>query len=140
VTTTDFPSASLRRRLASLLYEALLLTALILVMTFPFVGFTGGVVSTGSRVALQLYLVTICGVYFVWFWLHGGQTLPMKTWHIRVKSASGSKLNLRQAVLRYVAALMGLMALGLTLWWALFDRDRQFLHDRLLGTRIIHES
>lgn len=117
----------------------MLLTALILVMTFPFVGFTGGVVSTGSRVALQLYLAAICGLYFVWFWLNGGQTLPMKTWRLRLRTTSGDALDLKQAVLRYVAALLGLLPAGLTLWWALLDRDRQFLHDRLAQTRIIHE-
>jgi uncharacterized RDD family membrane protein YckC len=123
-----------------MLYESLLLTALILVVTFPFVGLTGGAVSTGSRIALQIYLVTVCGAYFTWYWLHGGQTLPMKTWHMRLRTATGAPLTLRQALLRYLAALAGLLAGGLTLWWALFDRDRQFLHDRLLGTRIIHES
>lgn len=122
-----------------MLYESLLLTALILVATFPFVGFTGGVVSTGSRIALQAYLIALCGLYFVWFWLHGGQTLPMKTWRIRLRTLAGAPLDRKQAVLRYLAALAGLLPFGLTFWWALIDRDRQFLHDRLLGTRIIHE-
>lgn len=135
----NFPLASLRRRLASMLYESLLLTALILVATFPFVGFTGGVVSTGSRIALQVYLISVCGLYFSWFWLHGGQTLPMKTWRIRLRAASGGPPSRRQALLRYLAALVGLLPFGLTIWWALFDRDRQFLHDRLLATRITWE-
>lgn len=122
------------------MYESLLLTALILVVTFPFVGFTGGTVSTGTRIALQIYLVAVCGCYFVWFWLHGGQTLPMKTWRIRLRTADGLPLSPRQAWGRYLAALAGLIPLGFTLWWALFDRDRQFLHDRLLRTRIFHET
>ncbi|MBL8518687.1 MAG: RDD family protein [Betaproteobacteria bacterium] len=122
-----------------MLYESLLLTALVLVVTFPFVGFTGGTVSTASRMALQIYLITICGLYFTWYWLHGGQTLPMKTWHMRLTTVTGAALTRRQALLRYLAALGGLIAAGLTIWWALFDRDRQFLHDRLAGTRIMHE-
>lgn len=140
VNPTDHSLASLRRRLASMTYESLLLIALILVMTFPFVGFTGGVVSTGSRIALQLYLALVCGLYFVWFWRHGGQTLPMKTWRIRLRTSSGDAPATRQAILRYMAALMGTLPFGLTFWWALFDRDRQFLHDRLLGTRLVHEQ
>ncbi|MDX2217706.1 MAG: RDD family protein [Burkholderiales bacterium] len=140
MTSTHHPPASLGRRLASMTYESLLLVALILVMTFPFVGFTGGVVSTGSRIALQLYLVLVCGLYFVWFWRHGGQTLPMKTWRIRLRTASGSVPSTREAILRYLAALAGMLPLGLTFWWALVDRDRQFLHDRMLGTRIVHEA
>jgi len=39
--------------------------------------------------------------------------------------------------LRFCLALAGLALAGAGFWWALFDRDRQFLHDRLLGTRLI---
>lgn len=135
----DLILASLPRRLASMLYESLLLTALILVATFPFVGLTGGVVSTGSRIALQMYLVSLCGGYFIWFWLHGGQTLPMKTWRIRLRTVSGGPLTRKHALLRYLAAVAGLLPFGLTIWWAVLDKDRQFLHDRLVQTRISQE-
>jgi uncharacterized RDD family membrane protein YckC len=42
-----------------------------------------------------------------------------------------------RAVHRYVLAVLGLVALGLGFAWALVDRDRQFLHDRLAGTAIV---
>jgi uncharacterized RDD family membrane protein YckC len=135
--TLQEPAAGLARRLASLAYEALLITALVLVMTFPFVGMTGGKVSTGSRIALQLYVLMVCGAYFIWFWRHGGQTLPMKTWHVKVVSNQGQTLTLRVAVLRYIYAIAGTLLLGVTYFWAIFDRDRQFLHDRLAGTRVV---
>ena len=122
-----------------MLYELLLIVALLLVATFPFVGFTGGQVSTGSRIALQIYLCLVCGVYFTWFWRHGGQTLPMKTWKIRLRTLHGGTPGSHVATIRYVAAVVGLLPLGLTIWWALFDRDRQFLHDRLAGTRLAYE-
>jgi uncharacterized RDD family membrane protein YckC len=61
----------------------------------------------------------------------------MKTWKMRVEMADGAPLTLRIAAIRYVLALAGLLCLGLGFLWALADRDRQFLHDRLAGTRIV---
>lgn len=139
-TNTEIPAAvhaGIARRLASLAYDALLIVALVLVMTFPFVGMTSGKVSTGSRYALQIYLLVVCGAYFVWFWRHGGQTLPMKTWHIKLVTQFGGRLTWGLAIKRYAYAAAGTFALGITYIWAIFDRDRQFLHDRLAGTRII---
>jgi uncharacterized RDD family membrane protein YckC len=60
----------------------------------------------------------------------------MKTWHIRLERLDGSPVNPARAIHRYVLALLGTAALGLGFLWALVDRDRQFLHDRLSGTRI----
>ncbi len=77
------------------------------------------------------------GYYFSWFWTHGGQTLAMQTWKMRLVAADGSNLTKKQAITRYLFALIGIFLFGLGIIWALFDRDRQFLHDRLAGTRII---
>ena len=65
--------------------------------------------------------------YFLWCWLRGGQTLAMKAWHIRLVDVTP-----RKALLRF---LLALPFLPISILWALFDRDRQFLHDRLAGTR-----
>ena len=61
----------------------------------------------------------------------------MKTWRIRLVTVDGSPLSLKQAALRFVLALLGLLLVGVGFWWALFDRDRQFLHDRIAGTRLV---
>jgi len=61
----------------------------------------------------------------------------MKTWRIRLVNPDGTRLTLGQAALRFVIALLGLLLAGFGFWWALFDRDRQFLHDRIVGTRLI---
>lgn len=136
-TATQPALASLRRRLASAFYELLLLTALILVATFPFVGLTGGKITTGSRIALQIYLFLLCGAYFVWLWHRSGQTLPMKTWAIRLEAATGGLASCPRLWARYALAVLGTCLAGIGFWWALVDRDRQFLHDRLTGTRLI---
>lgn len=89
------------------------------------------------RPALQVYLLALAGAYFVYCWTHGGQTLPMKTWRIRLRTCSGDALTLRTALQRYLLALLGLSLCGLTVLWALLDADGQYLHDRLVGTRLV---
>ena len=83
----------------------------------------------------HLTLVTLA--YFLWFWIHGGQTLAMKTWKLRLcESQTGGRPPLRQLLLRFSLAWPSVLFFGIGLLWALVDRDRQFLHDRLAGTRI----
>ena len=74
----------------------------------------------------------------VGFWTRGGQTLPMKTWRIRlVRADTGGPVNAARAVHRYLLAVLGLAAAGLGFAWALFDRDGLFLHDRMAGTMLV---
>jgi uncharacterized RDD family membrane protein YckC len=127
-------AASLARRLAAAVYDALLVVALMFIATFPFLAFLGDATHGWRRHLLQAWIVFVIGAYFVWFWTRGGQTLPMKTWHIRLTRADGSPVNVARAIHRYAIALLGTAALGLGFLWALVDRDRQFLHDRLSGT------
>ena len=130
--------ASLKRRLASLVYEAMILVSLWIVAGFPFVALIQALEPQLARHLSQVYLFVVTGFYFVWFWLHGGQTLPMKTWRIRVEAETGAALTPRQAWLRYVLAVFSLACLGLGFLWALFDPERRFLHDRLAHSRIVY--
>ena len=61
----------------------------------------------------------------------------MKTWRIRLVQQDGATLTFKQTVLRFIYAALGLMLAGTGFWWAFFDRDKQFFHDRLAGTRLI---
>lgn len=124
------------RRLASMLYESLLLVAVLFLAGFLFVGLTQGSTTSLARGAFQIYLLGVVAAYFIWFWLRGGQTLAMKTWHLRLVNADGSPLTLRRAILRFVLAVPSTL-LGMGILWALFDGERQFLHDRLTKTKII---
>jgi uncharacterized RDD family membrane protein YckC len=134
--TSDDP-ARLGRRLLSLAYEALLLAAVWLAGGFAFTALAGHLEPHLARPALQVVLVLLAGVYFVWQWRLGGQTLPMKTWHIRLVTTTGKPLSLRHALWRFVLAVAGTLLLGIGFLWAFVDPDRQFLHDRLAGTRIV---
>ena len=127
-------AAPLARRLAAILYDALLVVALIFIATFPFLAFFGDATHGWRRHLLQAWIVAVTATYFVWFWTRGGQTLPMKTWHIRLTRVDGTRVNTARAIHRFVIALLGTAAFGAGFLWALVDRDRQFLHDRLSGT------
>ncbi|MEO8766805.1 MAG: RDD family protein [Nitrosospira sp.] len=125
------------RRLVSMFYESLLLLAVLFIAGYVFHLVFRDTGSIFFRPVFQLYLLLVAGTYFAWFWTHGGQTLPMQTWKFRVISADGNQLSLKQAIARYLFAVIGIFFFGCGILWALFDRNRQFLHDRLAGTRIV---
>jgi len=153
------PTPSIRRRLASMLYESMLLFGVV-----AFAGALFGVLleqrhALYLRHPLQYVLFAVLALYFIWFWTHGGQTLAMKTWRIRLVDTGGKTVGYGRALLRYLLAwawfLPGLAiasAIGAHGWmlvlipaanlilWALtpwLDPRRQFLHDRIVGTRIV---
>ena len=105
--------------------------------TWIFLFFAQALEATLARHLLQGWLLFVTGAYFVYCWTHGGQTLPMKTWRIRLVMCAGGAVPARIAIRRYLFALLSLGACGLGFAWALVDRDRQFLHDRLAGTRLV---
>jgi uncharacterized RDD family membrane protein YckC len=125
------------RRIAGMAYEALLLAALLFLSTYVFLLFGAALDEAVRRPLLQTYSLAICGAYFIWLWRHGGQTLPMKTWRMRLIDAGGGPVSLRQAFVRYLLACLLVPLAGAAIIWAFFDRDRQFLHDRLAGTRLV---
>jgi len=144
-----------------MVYEAVLLIAIAFFAGVLFLFVSGGREATGwLRTAQQAYLLVVFAAYFLWCWLRGGQTLAMKAWRIRLVAPGHARVPPPLALLRFVyaAAFVGsffaataaafvhrnpwlafatLAASGIGLGWALFDRDRQFLHDRLAGTRLV---
>jgi uncharacterized RDD family membrane protein YckC len=156
--------ASLARRFAALAYELLLLAAVILITGFvalPLVtpGQAGGLTVPGlpQRVFLFCLVFAVLAAYFTWTWSGGRRTLPMKTWRLALVLANGAPVPPRSALMRYLATWIGpalalaaygaLDPLGLSAhaaWlvafnfvWAFVDPGRQFLHDRVAGTRIV---
>lgn len=125
------PPASITRRVLALAYEALLLLALLLVGSLPFVMIMHEADGITARPLFQIYLLAVAAAYFIRQWRRGGQTLAMKTWRIRLVDITPGK-----AILRFLYALV-LVPTGISVVYALFDRDRQFLHDRLAGSRLI---
>lgn len=114
-------------------YEAVLLFAVAFFAAWLFFFASGGrdAIAGWPRYVLQLFIGLVFAAYFLWSWLRGGQTLAMKAWGVRLVAVTPGK-----ALLRFVLALV-LVPTGISLVWALFDCDRQFLHDRLAGTRLV---
>jgi uncharacterized RDD family membrane protein YckC len=129
--------AGIARRFGSLAYEALLLTAILFIGTWVFLFFAQSLNDALARPMLQVWLLGMSGVYLVYCWTHGGQTLPMKTWRIRLVTQGGGAVPMRTAIKRYLFALVSLGACGLGFAWAWVDPDQQFLHDRLAATRLV---
>lgn len=142
-----------------MLYESLLLFGVLFVAGWLFSTLLQQRHALYLRHAQQIWLLFVLGLYFVWFWAHGGQTLAMKTWRIRVTTANGQPVPIWRAILRYLLAWMWFLP-GLALAWSLhahtwmlvlipaanmllwaltayLDPQRQFLHDRLAGTRLV---
>lgn len=133
-----FEPATLRRRLASMLYEGILMVG-VLIMTFivPQIGYSMAVGHTAAGWALFANIFLALGAYFVWCWRRGGQTLAMQTWHLRLQDAiHGGRIPRSRAWLRYSLCWPSLLFFGVGIFWVYFDRDGQFLHDRLAGTRV----
>lgn len=158
----ELRAPGLRRRLACLLYEGLLLFG---------VGLVSGAIGTlvlkltgadspGSHaLVLQAVGIAVYGVYFVWFWVRRGQTLPMQTWRIKLVTAQGEPLTVTRAIVRYVACALWIapafllaklnhwpavteltaVGVGIVVYavLALLHPQRQFWHDALCGTRLV---
>lgn len=133
---------SLFRRLGAILYDGLLLLALWFVTTALLLAVSGGQLADPHRPIWLLYalrgsLLLVTFMFFAWFWTHGGQTLGMRAWRLKLICASGDPVGWKQALWRFAAAILSLGAFGLGLFWMLFDRERCSVHDRLSGTRLV---
>lgn len=160
--TTDSTRPPSRWRLfACMMYEGVLLFGVVFLASYLFDTLTQSRSGLMFRHGRQAVLFLAIGAYFVLCWRKRGQTLPMKTWNIRLVGADGGTPGLGTLVLRYVlswpvpllAALLVLTASRTTGYsstdllivfapftvfiWTWFDPQQQFLHDRLAKTRLI---
>lgn len=131
--------AGLGVRFLSMVYETVLLVALLLAATALFVAALGDSSRPPLRILLQLYLLLVTGIYLVWSWTGGRRTLAMRTWRIRLVNRDGGAPSVRAALVRYVCAVAGIGACAAGLLWPVIDPERQFLHDRIAGTRLVRD-
>ena len=135
-------NTSLLRRLAAILYDSLLLLALWFLATVPFIAVEGGEsVEAGSGPLYYIYQVTLLLVaygFFVGFWCHRGRTLGMQSWGLQLQTADGQLPSLGAASIRFFAAVLSWLPLGLGFLWQKWDRDHLTWHDRLSNTRLVY--
>ncbi|MCW7541496.1 RDD family protein [Aquabacterium sp. A7-Y] len=154
------PSPQLRRRLACFVYEGVLLFGVVMLGGLLFSPLVQQRHALQMRHELQAFMFVLLGLYFVWFWSHGGQTLAMKTWHIRLLTRAGEPVGTLRALARFLASwvwflpstaavallgwqgkgqVFGLMAGWVLLYAALslLHPRRQYWHDALCGTELV---
>lgn len=154
------PAPALWRRMACFLYEGVLLFGVVAIAGLSYAVLTDQRHALQGRLGLQALLFVLIGAYFSWFWSHGGQTVAMKAWHIRLVRSDGAALSIRRALCRYLLAWMWFVPALLALWWAdaadsgaviaalgigvgayaaltALGPDRQFWHDAACGTRLV---
>lgn len=131
------PLAPLWPRFGAIVYESVLLFGITFIASWIFVTTLGDATNGPMRFVFRGYLFAVVGVYFVFCWRRTGQTLAMKTWGLRLRGADGRAISVPASIARYTLAVAGATCAGAGFLWAFVDRDRQFLHDRLLGTRIV---
>lgn len=160
--TVPEQAPGLWRRMACFVYEGVLLFGVVMIAGYLFSTLTQQRHALSGRHELQAFLFIVLAIYFVWFWSHGGQTVAMRAWHIRVVDAVGRPISQARALARYLVsylwfapALFGLWVSGLTgagtsfgilfagvAAYALLARlhpQRQFFHDVVCGTRLIDQ-
>ena len=135
-------TAGLLRRLGAMLYDLLIVAALMFIVTALFLPFTGGeAITPGESGALeriyQAALLLVVVLFFGVFWTWSGQTIGMLAWRLRVQRPDGSALAWRDALIRLAGACVSLAALGLGYFWIWIDRERLAWHDRWSGTRVV---
>lgn len=131
--------AGLMRRFGAILYDSLLVLALLFLATIPFIAIRGGEpVGASDNLAYQFTLACVIYVFFTGFWSHTGQTLGMKTWGLRVETAAGRIPSFRAATVRFLAAIVSWLPLGLGFLWQVWDSEQKTWHDRLSKTQLVY--
>jgi len=132
-------NTSLRRRIGAMLYDGILIFALMAMTTLPFIALRDGEhVDPTDNLLHQIALVAIIYSFFVGFWTLSGRTLGMQSWRLQLENLDGSRATFGGATIRFFAALLSWAAAGLGFLWQLWDKDKLAWHDRLSGTRLVH--
>jgi uncharacterized RDD family membrane protein YckC len=128
----NLPPPGLLRRLAAIVYDTLLVFALLMLVTLPFV-----LLNLGRSPFHQSALVLTIFAFFAKFWRHGGQTLGMKSWHMQIVSDNGQPISFSQCLLRLVAATLSFLCFGAGYFWMLIDKNKRTWADRFSDTHLV---
>lgn len=153
---------SLLKRLLAALYDGILIIAISFFATALTLPFTKGNVTAENKIYMSLYLLVVIYIFYAWFWTHGGQTLGMRAWKLRLVSINGNAISWQQSFIRFITGLPAwlLFIIGLILWiktgiaeslttipywlfavtgfiWVLLDNRSSNWRDKMSGTQVI---
>jgi uncharacterized RDD family membrane protein YckC len=129
------------RRLAAQIYDILLLIALLFVATALLLPFTTGEAVIPQQLLIyRIYLAVISFFFYGWFWTHGGQTLGLRAWKIKVLTLDHKPVSWNQALFRFATAIVSWAFFGLGFLWILIDKDKRSWHDHLSKTALFFDS
>ena len=132
-------NTTLARRIAAMLYDGLLILALLFMSTLPFIAAQGGEpVEPSENLLYQAVLAIVIYGFFVGFWTRSGRTLGMQSWRLQLETMDGEKASLGAATIRFFAALLSWAPAGLGFLWSLWDKDRLAWHDRISKTHLVY--
>lgn len=121
-----------------MMYDSLLLFALLMIAALPVVVTVGENSEFVKNPAYTLYLYAVSFLFFGWFWIHGGQTLGMRSWKLQVIRSDGFALGWDSALIRFLGATLSLCLFGVGFFWILFNSEKLAWHDQLSKTRILY--
>ena len=129
--------SGLLRRFGAILYDTLLVLALLFLTTIPFIAMRDGEpVEADDNRLYQLCIVLVIFLFFTGFWSRSGRTLGMQSWGLRLETADGKVPSFWKACIRFATAILSWLPLGLGFFWQLWDKEQLTWHDRLSGTRL----
>lgn len=131
------PHPGILRRFGAILYDGLLLSGLLFAATLCILPFNGGEAIAPDQWLFPVYLLVVSFLFFGWFWTHGGQTLGMRAWKIKVIGRSGHPVTWVQALIRFAGAVLSWTAAGIGYWWIAFSEEHAAWHDLLSHSRIV---
>jgi uncharacterized RDD family membrane protein YckC len=124
------------RRLLAMLYDSLIVIALLFIAALAALPLAGG---TQQVMRDPVYTAWILGVWFFylgWCWTHGGQTVGLRAWRVRLHPIRGGTVGWRACAIRFGVSLLSAAALGAGFWWAWTNDERATWHDLASGTRL----
>lgn len=131
--------AGFLRRIAAILYDSLLLIAVLFAATAVILPLNNGEAFASNNLFYLTYLFIVSFLYFGWFWTHGGQTLGMAAWKLKVLTQQHQPISWKFALVRFLTAILSWALFGLGFLWILFDRNKQSWHDRISQTAIFFD-
>jgi len=132
-------NTSLLRRFGAIVYDTLLIIALLFLVTIFFVALRGGEPMQPGEWIYSLTLFATMWSFFIGFWVKAGRTLGMQSWELRIETMNGEHPDCITATIRFFAALLSWLPFGLGYWWQLWDTHNLTWHDRISGTRLLHD-